>query len=74
MASTPGGFFLSLIRYFGRHADRPLSTEFGEDKLRDWYDGWQPLPRTPETRVTPDVMTDDLVARILNDLACENPQ
>ncbi|WEG09204.1 AAA family ATPase [Microbacterium horticulturae] len=61
-------FDLPLDETIRRHATRPLSAEFGDDKLRDWYDGWQPLPRLAETRVTADVTTDKLVAMILRDV------
>lgn len=61
-------FDIGLDETIRRHAGRPLSKEFGEDKIRDWYDGWQPLPWHDETRVAGDVSTEDLVASILHDL------
>jgi len=61
-------FDVPLDETIRRHATRPLRTEFGEDDLRDWYDGWQPLPHLAETRITSDVTTDGLVATILRDL------
>lgn len=62
-------FDIGLDETIRRHAGRPLSNEFGEDKIRDWYDGWQPLPWHDETRVGGDVSTKDLVTSILQDLS-----
>lgn len=64
-------FDIGLDETIRRHAGRPLSKEFGEDKIRDWYDGWQPLPWHDETRVGGDVSTDDLVISILKDLSLQ---
>ncbi|MDR6868194.1 hypothetical protein J2Y69_002808 [Microbacterium resistens] len=62
-------FDIGLDETIRRHAGRPLSKKFGEEKIRDWYDGWQPLPWHDETRVSGDVSTEDLVALILKDLS-----
>ncbi|MCK8466029.1 hypothetical protein M0722_02390 [Microbacterium sp. KSW4-16] len=51
-----------------RHAGRPLAIAFGQDELREWYDGWQPLPWFEETRVGREVSTDELVSSILQNL------
>lgn len=64
-------FDIGLDETIRRHAGRPLSKEFSEDKIRDWYDGWQPLPWHDETRVGSDVSTEGLVASILNDLSLQ---
>jgi hypothetical protein len=61
-------FDVGLDETLRRHAGRPLSNEFGEEKVREWYDGWQPLPWYRETRVGPEVTTADLVSTILRDL------
>lgn len=61
-------FDIGLDETIRRHAGRPLSKKFGEDKIRDWYDGWQPLPWHDETRVRSDVSTQGLVSSILQDL------
>jgi len=61
-------FDVGLEETVRRHAARPLSQEFGEDKIRDWYDGWQPLPWYDESRVGSDVSTENLVSSILHDL------
>lgn len=66
-------FDVGLDETIRRHAGRPLSKEFGEDKIRDWYDGWQPLPWFDETRVGRDVSTAELVSAILRDLETRNP-
>lgn len=50
-----------------RHAQRPLSGEFGEDELREWYDGWQPLPWYDEHRVGAETSLEDLVSTIVRD-------
>lgn len=65
-------FDIGLDETIRRHAGRPLSKEFGEDKIRDWYDGWQPLPWHDETRVGGDVSTEDLVTSILKDLSIQS--
>ncbi|MFD5213673.1 AAA family ATPase [Microbacterium sp. NPDC058345] len=61
-------FDVGLDETIRRHERRPLRAAFGPDKLREWHDGWQPLPETPETRVSASVTTDALVSRILRDL------
>ena len=60
-------FDIGLDETLRRHAGRPLAREFGEEKIRAWYDGWQPLPWHHETRVGADVSTEDLVSSILQD-------
>ena len=55
-----------------RHSGRPLRTAFGEEELRRWFDGWQPLPFVHEQRVPAEVRTDQLVDRIL--AALEDPE
>jgi len=66
-------FDIGLDETIRRHTGRPLSKEFGEDKIRDWYDGWQPLPWHDETRVGGDISTEALVTSILNDLSLQRP-
>ncbi len=61
-------FDVGLEETTRRHAARPLSQKFGEEKIREWYDGWQPLPWYDETRVGRDASTSDLVSAILSDL------
>ncbi|MFE6733614.1 AAA family ATPase [Microbacterium sp. NPDC057650] len=62
-------FDVGLDETIRRHSERPLSSAFGEDKIREWYDGWQPLPWFDETRVGPEVTTEDLVSMVLRDLS-----
>ena len=66
-------FDVGLDETIRRHAGRPLATAFGEDELREWYDGWQPLPWFEETRVGREVSTDELVSSILHHLRLRGP-
>lgn len=61
-------FDVGIDETIRRHSGRALAAAFGEDKLREWYDGWQPLSWYDEARVRGDVSTDDLVTTILKDL------
>jgi len=54
-----------------RHAGRPLSNAFGEEKLREWHDGWQPLPWFDERRIGPDARPGEIVSMILQDLSAD---
>lgn len=60
-------FDVGLDETIRRHANRSLAAAFGEDKLREWYDGWQPLPWFDERRITADESTDEVVAMIVQD-------
>lgn len=62
-------FDVGLDETIRRHARRPLAGAFGEDKLREWFDGWQPLPWHHEQRIGPEMTTTAIVATILADLA-----
>lgn len=61
-------FDVGLDETLKRHAARPLGSVISDEKMREWYDGWQPLPWYQEHRVGPDVTTDELVSTILRDL------
>ncbi|KJL18704.1 hypothetical protein RN51_03545 [Microbacterium oxydans] len=61
-------FDVGLEETIRRHAGRQLAKEFGEDKLREWHDGWQPLPWFDERRIGPEIGTDELVSIIVEDL------
>lgn len=61
-------FDVGLEETIRRHAGRPLANAFGEDEIRRWHDGWQPLPWFDERRVGPETTTDQLVTMILEDL------
>ncbi|MCM3779688.1 hypothetical protein [Microbacterium hydrocarbonoxydans] len=37
-----------------RHQTRDLRDAFGADEMREWYDGWKPLPWIDEHRIGPD--------------------
>ncbi len=61
-------FDVGLEETIRRHAGRQLAQEFGEDKIREWHDGWQPLPWFDERRIGPEIGTDELVSIIVEDL------
>ncbi|WP_029259228.1 MULTISPECIES: AAA family ATPase [unclassified Microbacterium] len=61
-------FDVGLEETIRRHTGRPLANAFGEDEIRRWHDGWQPLPWFDERRVGPETTTDQLVTMILEDL------
>ena len=61
-------FDVGLDETIRRHAGRPLANAFGEEKLREWYDGWQPLPWFDERRIGPEQSADAIVSLILADL------
>ncbi|WP_188436624.1 hypothetical protein [Microbacterium murale] len=48
---------------------RPLGSVVGEEKIREWHDGWQPLPWFKEQRIGPESTTDEIVSAILRDLS-----
>lgn len=48
-----------------RHAGRQRASEFGEDQMRSWYHGWQPLLFVDEKRISPSETCDDVVRRII---------
>lgn len=61
-------FDVGLDETIRRHAGRPLANDFGEDRIREWHDGWQPLPWFDERRVGPETTTEELVKIIVEDL------
>lgn len=62
-------FDVGLDETIRRHSSRPLAAAFGEEKLREWYDGWQPLPWFDEVRIDQNMDQDAIVTRILHDMA-----
>lgn len=58
-------FDLSLEETLRRHAGRPQAAEFGEDSLRRWYHGWNPLTSVTERRIGPEETAEEVVDRIL---------
>ena len=64
-------FDLGLEETLRRHASRPLGKVVAEEKIREWYDGWQPLPWFDERRVGPEDTTSEIVASILRDLSVQ---
>jgi hypothetical protein len=59
-------FDVGLDETIRRHQGRPLSALFGEAKIREWYDGWQPLPFTNERRLEATQSTEDIVTAKLS--------
>ncbi len=66
-------FDVGLDETIRRHAGRPLANDFGEDRIREWHDGWQPLPWFDERRVGPET-TEELVKIIVEDLGGGMPR
>jgi tRNA uridine 5-carbamoylmethylation protein Kti12 len=64
-------FDVGLDETIRRHAGRPLSNAFGEEKLREWHDGWQPLPWFDERRIGPDARPGEIVSMILQHLSAD---
>lgn len=62
-------FDVGLEETLRRHSARPLGSVVGEDKIREWYDGWQPLPWYEEHRIGPESTTDDIVSTILRNVS-----
>lgn len=56
-----------------RHETRPLRHVFTAEKMRGWYDGWQPLHFVEEGRIGPDEALDQVVARIIADVRAGRP-
>lgn len=51
-----------------RHGTRELRHAFGPEKMREWYDGWQPLRFVDEHRIGPEDSLSQTVGRILADI------
>lgn len=66
-------FDVGLDETLRRHDGRTLGRVIGSEKIREWYDGWQPLPWFEEHRVGPEVGTDELVSVILHDIGGRRP-
>ncbi|WP_435744786.1 AAA family ATPase [Microbacterium sp. PMB16] len=64
-------FDLGIAETLRRHAARPLGQVISEGKIREWHDGWQPLPWFDERRIGADAATADIVAMILSDLSVQ---
>lgn len=62
-------FDVGLDETLRRHTARPLGSVFGEEKIREWHDGWQPLPWFKEQRIGPEATTAEIVSAILRDLS-----
>ena len=58
-------FDLAFEETVRRHAGRRKASEFGEDQMRSWYHGWQPLSFVQERRIGRSETCDEVVQRIL---------
>ena len=58
-------FDLTFEETMRRHAGRRKASEFGEDQMRSWYHGWQPLSFVEEKRILPPETCNQVVRRIL---------
>lgn len=62
-------FDLSFEETLRRHGQRPgKSSDFGEEEMRGWFHGWDPLEGIDEHRIAPEESAEDIIARILADL------
>lgn len=61
-------FDVGLDETIRRHSTRSLASVLGDEKIREWHDGWQPLPWLDERRIGPETTTEELVACILKEL------
>ncbi|MEQ4210492.1 kinase [Actinopolymorpha sp. B9G3] len=50
-----------------RHATRPLANAFGEEEMRQWWRGFNPITELDEVIITEHDSLDTTVARILED-------
>ncbi|KAA0960712.1 kinase [Microbacterium sp. ANT_H45B] len=57
-----------------RHAARELRHTFTADKMREWYDGWQPLEFVEEGRIGPDETLAQITERIVTDISAGQPK
>jgi len=59
-------FHLSFEETVQRHAGRPQASEFSPDQMREWYQGWNPLPFVTERQIPPEEQLPEVVRRILD--------
>lgn len=57
-----------------RHETRQLRHAFTAERMRSWYDGWQPLDFVEEGRIGADESLPQIVARIVADLGPATPR
>ncbi|WP_309103802.1 AAA family ATPase [Microbacterium sp.] len=56
-----------------RHETRELRHEFSAERMRRWYDGWQPLEFVEEGRIGAGELLTDIVARIIAETVAHSP-
>src|SRR5690606_20546575 len=56
-----------------RHETRDLRHAFTAEKMREWYDGWQPLAFVEEGRIGPDETLAQITERIITDIIASQP-
>ncbi|WP_427018760.1 AAA family ATPase [Pseudarthrobacter sp. P1] len=62
-------FDLSFEETLRRHGQRPgKSSDFGEEEMRGWFNGWDPLEGILEQRITAAESAEGIAQRILADL------
>lgn len=61
-------FDLEFGETLRRHAMREKEIEFGEEEMRRWFHGWQPLQFVAEHRITANESLEAIVDRISNDM------
>lgn len=54
-----------------RHEMRELRNAFSAEKMREWYDGWQPLEFVEEGRIGADETLDQITERIITDVSMD---
>ena len=57
-----------------RHAVRDLRHAFTAEKMREWYDGWQPLEFVQEGRIGPHETLAQITERIVADISAGRPK
>lgn len=61
-------FDVGLEETVRRHQTRELRHAFTAGKMREWYDGWQPLGFVEEGRIGPDETLAHVTTRIITDI------
>lgn len=56
-----------------RHETRELRHTFTAERMREWYDGWQPLQFVEEGRIGPDETLAQITERIVTDIGVGHP-
>lgn len=59
---------LTFEETLARHQTRPQAAEFGEDEMRSWYHGWQPLPYVREARLLSTMSVNTAADAVIHEL------